>query len=716
MKPKNYPFFFSLLIVSSSLLLAQEDSDLNTNNNYNNHSNIPISQSQETLDPSLMMIRNGKTLEKVVKQARSLSSMQSRTANLIETVPNPNETTRTITAVRTNLESQGITESTAHMSSMSAFSEDSLNQPLHQVLDADMKTATERMQAKAQTIINLQKKEVESAFAQARIAKSESEWNNAKTAAMKASNYWNEIIASIQAEESTLEPLFKVAKADEEQTASQRKPKNAYGIPEDLRGGTTQPNTVTSNYEDEFLALSEEEAIIQRNFLLAKAGVAEIKALGASPCRYDTPTAKQVRANAMIAVIKDKVWPFTSQSMKAFIEHPSEARMLSARDSIFTAAAVSSIPTAWAGSSSYADYTTSAGYAGYIGSAAYTAYVAYASYHTAAMASGSVSTRKAAIAASACAATIDYVFTTASIVSASYAAYAGPIAYTTYAESANSAESAAEAANDVADDTKIFLDFSRKNLSEIIKKLSKVDKDEMLPELKIEQDNLEWSISAAREIADFSRAVAQYKKTGYREENKSQDHAIIIAAKEAFRTARELKNEDAWKRAGVAAREAITICQNNTQDISNEKVAQQKEYWTEQANLADIKFLALSPCPSDWRSSLERANAIMEMIHEKFGAPLSPAMKEFIAHPNEATLRATGKSSIITMSAAEAEEALEGAEVFAKASSDTVTLAKKNQWTHQNNAKLSAAVTREVEKFSRVLAEFKKLQETAKQP
>src|SRR3990167_6647184 len=96
MKPKNYPFFFSLLIVSSSLLLAQEDSDLNTNNNYNNHSNIPISQSQETLDPSLMMIRNGKTLEKVVKQ------------------------------------------------------------PLHQVFNSDMKSASERMQAKAQTIINLQ--------------------------------------------------------------------------------------------------------------------------------------------------------------------------------------------------------------------------------------------------------------------------------------------------------------------------------------------------------------------------------------------------------------------------------------------------------------------------------------------------------------------------------------------------------------------------------
>ena len=61
----------------------------------------------------------------------------------------------------------------------------------------------------------------------------------------------------------------------------------------------------------------------------------------------------------MMAIIKDKIWPFISQSMKAFIEHPRFARMLAARE-----------PAS----------TTSAGYAGYTGSAAYTAYAGYATY------------------------------------------------------------------------------------------------------------------------------------------------------------------------------------------------------------------------------------------------------------------------------------------------------------------------------------------------
>src|SRR3990167_10191930 len=201
-------------------------------------------------------------------------------------------------------------------------------------------------------------------------------------------------------------------------------------------------------------------------------------------------------------------------------------------------------------------------------------------------------------------------------------------------------------------------------------------------------------------------------------EDRNQNFAAITREAEgAFSAARKLKSEDAWKRAGVAAREAITICQNNTQGMSSREaiieVVQQKEYWTEQANLADVKALATSPCADDWQEKIDRANAIMKMTREKLGSPISPAMKAFIANPSDVTLRAIGKSALIAMSAAEAEEALEGAGIFAKASTDAATLAKSKDWdvSIQESINLSASITSEVAEFARALAAFKRVQE-----
>ncbi|HLB33089.1 MAG TPA: hypothetical protein VJK54_02525, partial [Chthoniobacterales bacterium] len=282
--------------------------------------------------------------------------------------------------------------------------------------------------------------------------------------------------------------------------------------------------------------------------------------------------------------------------------------------------------------------------------------------------------------------------------------------------SASEAMEAACVVDDLADNTKAFAGLSREQLTQIA------------------QDNLNWSIDVARETADFARAVVKYKEADYREqtagnreENKSQDHAIIITAKEACHTARELKNEDAWKKAGVAVREALAICQNNTQGMSSREAieaAQQKDYWEEQANLADIKALATSSYANAWKPQLERANAIMKMTHEKFGSPISQTLRAFIGQPNETTLRATGKSALIAMSAAEVEEALEGAEIFAKKSTNEAALVKRQNWytSLQESIKSSAFVTSEVAEFFRALAAFKRVQESeeaaelAKQP
>src|SRR3990167_4640251 len=121
----------------------------------------------------------------------------------------------------------------------------------------------------AQMII-AKKSEGEAAFARARAAKSESGWNEAKAAAITISNYWNGVIEAIKAGSSPL-------------------------------------------------ALSQEEATLQARYWMEKAGVAEVKALGTSPCGDDWE-AKQDRADGMIEMIRNKVWPTVSQTMKAFIE------------------------------------------------------------------------------------------------------------------------------------------------------------------------------------------------------------------------------------------------------------------------------------------------------------------------------------------------------------------------------------------------------------
>ncbi|HLB33974.1 MAG TPA: hypothetical protein VJK54_07040 [Chthoniobacterales bacterium] len=200
-------------------------------------------------------------------------------------------------------------------------------------------------------------------------------------------------------------------------------------------------------------------------------------------------------------------------------------------------------------------------------------------------------------------------------------------------------------------------------------------------------------------------------------EDRSRNYAAVGLAKEAFSTARKLKTEDAWKKAGVAAKEAVTMYQNNAQGMNPREAietAQQKDYWVEQANLADVKALAI-PRAHDWRDwqSQNKANAIMKMTREKFGSPISPSMKAFMANPSETTLRATGKSAIIAMSAAEAEEALEGAEVFAKTSTDAVALPNKYNDSAAELINLSVSVTREVAEFARAVAAFKRAQETA---
>ncbi|HLB33131.1 MAG TPA: hypothetical protein VJK54_02735 [Chthoniobacterales bacterium] len=509
---------------------------------------------------------------------------------------------------------------------------------------SDLEKAQAVAQVEAQRIIEEKRGEVEAAFARARAAKSESGWNTAKAVANEVSNYWNGVIEAIKEGRSPL-------------------------------------------------ALSQEEATLQTRCWMEKAGVAEVKALGISPCA-DGWDARRERSDAMMAMIKDKVWPFVSQAMKAFIEHPSEARMLAVRENASACACACACAYSYISAYAYAtasDYATAS--ASIYASATATAY-AYAYAYADASASACSSSSVYAYA---------FVYAYASCsVSASASAYA----YASVSASASEALEIASAADGVADDIKV--------LAEMSKKTFQPPGDH--------QVTMNFSISAIRETADFARAVAKYKI-----EQETKAHGAKPAPEwqtrieAVFARARAAKNESTWREAGVAAKEVVTICHNeNNQEaqrigMNSEEVAQQQNYWAEQASLSEVKALETSRCTSKWDKRLERANAIMKMTREKFGSPVSPSMKEFMVHPSEATLKAIGKSALIAMSSVEAEEALEGAEVFAKASTDAAALAKKNSWNgrYQESINLSAAVTSEVAEFSRAVAAFKRAQESA---
>ena len=99
----------------------------------------------------------------------------------------------------------------------------------------------------------------------------------------------------------------------------------------------------------------------------------------------------------------------------------------------------------------------------------------------------------------------------------------------------------------------------------------------------------------------------------------------------------------------------------------------------------------------------------MKMAREKFGSPVSRAMKEFIVRPSEARLRATGKSSMIAMTADEAAEAIETAEIFAKVAADAAKLGRENKIDAdiQENLNWSETITCEIVEFARAVAAFK---------
>lgn len=461
----------------------------------------------------------------------------------------------------------------------------------------------------------------------------------------------------------------------------------------------------------------------------------EIEALAIEPCD-DCWITQEDRAEVLMAIVREKVWPIVSRTTRAFIEHPSEAEMLNVRES--TTAYAYAIANVYASGNAsafgFADssYIASADASAYATAIAFATASATASYFAFAFASASAYATATAYAyatatAYASAHSNDYSYSRApahayehaytNVHASGYAyataaayAYATANVYASVNASANASEALAVArvANDVADDVADDLidDMSRKRW-----KFSEG-----------KNKNLDWVMRATYEAAEYARAVANYKieQEARLGKSVSQFPEWEHRAESAWARAKAVKNKNAWESAKAAAKKAVTQYQQAHGDLrmTAEEIVRQQAYWTEKAHLAEVKALEVSPYYysnySDWGERQGRVHALMEMTREKFGSPISPAMKEFIRHPNETTLKATGKSFVIAMTIPEAEEAVRTAEIFAKVAADGAELVNKKDLdaTVRENYHWSTTITQEVLEFARAVADFKKSQTT----
>ena len=233
--------------------------------------------------------------------------------------------------------------------------------------------------AQGKEVVKAEKRrEVDAIFAQARKSKSESGWKEAAVAAIALSSYWNGVVENIKKGRNTL-------------------------------------------------SLSEEEATFQKAYWIEKAGVAKVKWLALRPFGNEWKARKD-QADMIMTMAMNHVWPTVSKAMKAFIEHPSEARMLDASASAFAAtsafasASASVSATIYSFSSDFASVFTSASASASVFAASAFAAAAFASSSSAAAAASVSASTSVSACASFSASAFAYDFASVSAFAAAAAA------------------------------------------------------------------------------------------------------------------------------------------------------------------------------------------------------------------------------------------------------------------------------------------------------
>ncbi|HLB33469.1 MAG: hypothetical protein A3F67_05050 [Verrucomicrobia bacterium RIFCSPHIGHO2_12_FULL_41_10] len=463
-----------------------------------------------------------------------------------------------------------------------------------------------RLEAKvheAQRIVTEKKGAVEAVFARARTAKSEIVWNEAQEAAKGFSAYWNGVIKETKA------------------------------------GGAPR-------------SFEQEEATKQRDQWILKANVAEVKELAVRPCgnRWGD---KKDKANVLMTIIRNKIWPTASQAMKEFIDQPTEARLLAAREAAIVA------------STAYA--------------------YAYA-------------TASATITACSSVGAFDYASVTAhAIATATETAAAAATVSTTAAEAEEGAvalEASVEASKNAAALAKVG---ATRELAGASPAAALVRKQG----IAIEQESIDWSVGATHEVAKFARAVVAFKREQEVQAGKpvkGWEKSVQIAEVEAL-AARPCGN--GWKEKSDRAHEIIAVIRNKVWPIA----------W--QAMQEFINH----PSMDRMVAAREAAYALATTTtHAAATATTYASLSSSGYATLYASLYATATTAAITSatatafaSTAEAVEAAEAAEIFIEASKSAAVLSKQHgvNVIIQENIDWSVEVTQKVAEFTRAVAIFK---------
>ncbi|HLB33294.1 MAG TPA: hypothetical protein VJK54_03560, partial [Chthoniobacterales bacterium] len=427
-----------------------------------------------------------------------------------------------------------------------------------------------------------------------------------------------------------------------------------------------------SGYWDKAIELLAQGNSERAHFWIMKANitgnVAEVKFLAAKVCDRNWMIHRD-RPHEIITLIRNKVWPIVVQAMKDFTEYPSETRMRNTSVLSSTAASACVYCPGFANC-----------FSAFISASAFVCTSAYTSACISAYAYADFQLSLAVFASdSPIAMNMAEFFATGSVsddvpvILSCYASQYASVAVSvsTYISAFTISKIFAESATEAADSIKIFGIVEARSMS--VFELSKKHPNWFTAAAR---ENIIWSVQSVRETADFARAVVEFKRK----------------------------------------QEALIVVSDRRREIEN---IRERDRRVEQEKLAEVKVLAESACADDSKAKIDRMNAIIKRTREKFGSPVSQVMKNFIEHPNEATLRAIGKSFVISMNADEAEEYLEIAEVFFKqcANEEVALVSKKNiDVALRENIDWAATITPDITEFARAIVNFKRAQEAAKQP
>ena len=258
-----------------------------------------------------------------------------------------------------------------------------------------------------------------------------------------------------------------------------------------------------------------------------------------------------------------------------------------------------------------------------------------------------------------------------------------------------------------------------------------------------ERNNPVYMKSTIQELRTFAQAVVAFKKSQGLFEVipglafSDEPEAPLQTAEASWNNAKATNNKQPyqislhWKEAATSAQQAATFLQQKVEEMTasdsdtavvTEAMHQQK-YWEEKAKLATVKALiAYPPTPNSSMHDPQKIkqyqiNEMVKPLYDGCSISISPAMKEFIAHPSKETLAKADPYSS-QMSLKDASIAAQRTAAFAANAASTNHIVQHGGHTHYDTTTKDqfrqwAETAQDIATFTKAVADFKAAEEEA---